>query len=457
VQPDDIDAAHALPDLSPTHGDGSTRRYGGANGDSAVYVCAGGRVTSADLWHVVQLANRRATGDSAVSIVLEPHLAGPNLGLDPGVAIVEARAARPDHMYFCDEQADADRIYDTLTEREWHNEPITFTFVGCTPLALTVVRARRLLGLFRDATIMTDGRAAPDRADAGTLPDVFTRWAGGYVHQFARSVLSAGDARRSGQISVVIPLFNQGRYIREAVASVRRDLPAAQIVVVNDGSTDPTTNRIFDRLRGVTKVSQRNQGLSAARNAGIRHSTGRYVVPLDADDLLPPGFLDAARRALDANPELAYVVGYARYTGLLDQVYAPAGFIPELNLFIHTHGKATGMYRKDVVQSVGGYDPRFNAFEDWELQVALHRAGYQTDVLPVEGQYYRRHAASMSFTYSNHIRHELVQQIMRKHLPMLDADDLHTGMLVLAHLWKTAYEPSRSVLLQRRMTGSGTD
>jgi glycosyltransferase involved in cell wall biosynthesis len=69
------------------------------------------------------------------------------------------------------------------------------------------------------------------------------------------------------------------------------------------------------RLGGDT---QEHKGLSAARNAGIRHSSGDYIVPLDADDQVASGFLASARAALDRHPDIAYLAGYARYTGLLN-------------------------------------------------------------------------------------------------------------------------------------------
>jgi hypothetical protein len=123
-------------------------------------------------------------------------------------------------------------------------------------------------------------------------------------------------------------------------------------------------------------------------------------VPLDADDQVASGFLASARAALDRHPDIAYLAGYARYTGLLNHTYVPAGFIPELSLFLHTDGKVAGMYRKAALEQVGGYDEDFSAFEDWDVQVALHRAGFQTDIIPRPGQIYRRHPESMSFTTS---------------------------------------------------------
>jgi GT2 family glycosyltransferase len=179
-------------------------------------------------------------------------------------------------------------------------------------------------------------------------------------------------------------------------------------------------------------VAQEHKGLSAARNAGIRHSSGDYIVPLDADDQVASGSLASARAALDRHPDIAYLAGYARYTGLLNHTYVPAGFIPELSLFLHTDGKVAGMYRKAALEQVGGHDEDFSAFEDWDVQVALHRAGFQTDIIPRPGQIYRRHPESMSFTTSNAIRDRLVQQLLRKHAAMLSAEELRTALLASA-------------------------
>ena len=391
-----------------------------------------------------QTAEAHARDGAAVWLIADPAATAPG----NGVTVVPLADSDTGNWYFCREQQDADRLYRTLLAHSWDPSPARLIFVGCPALALTVVRARRLLGRFRAAVIELAGpEQAPTRAPA-EVDEIFTRWAADYVSRHAQSVLP-DRATVDGLVSVVVPLFNQGRYVLEAIASVRRDLPEAEIVVVNDGSTDPETRKIFAGLTGVLKVDQDNQGLSAARNAGIRRAAGDFIVPLDADDTLEPGFLRTARRALAGNPDLAYLASHSRYTGLLDLTYVPAGFIPELNLFLHTHGKAPCMFRREAIEAVGGYDPRFRAFEDWEIQVALHRAGRATDVLPVVGHRYRRHADSMTFTVSNGIRGELVRELMDKHLPMLGLDDLRTGMLVLAQLWKSGHEPSTSVLLQR--------
>jgi GT2 family glycosyltransferase/glycosyltransferase involved in cell wall biosynthesis len=251
-------------------------------------------------------------------------------------------------------------------------------------------------------------------------------------------------------VSVVIPLFNQGHFVLGAIESVRTaGYPHVEIVVVDDGSTDQQTIEIFDMLTGVTKVRQANAGLSAARNAGIAAAAGRYVVPLDSDDLLSEGFLSPAVDALRRNPELGYVAGYLRYFGLLDYTHVPAGYVPHLSLVVNTHVRATALFRREALTSIGGYDVELPAFEDWDLHVRLALAGYTSDILPLEGHRYRRHAESMTFSSSNAIRRELLQHLMRKHLGNIDHAHACDLLILMANLWKTGYEPSASVRLQQ--------
>src|SRR5688500_2053614 len=93
---------------------------------------------------------------------------------------------------------------------------------------------------------------------------------------------------KKGLVSVVIPCYNHGAYLPEAVASVQsQNYPSLEIIVIDDGSTD-NTKAVAAGLTGITYFYQPNQGLSAARNAGIRHSKGEFLLFLDADDWLLP-------------------------------------------------------------------------------------------------------------------------------------------------------------------------
>ena len=113
----------------------------------------------------------------------------------------------------------------------------------------------------------------------------------------------------SPTVSVVIPCFNQGRFLRDALDSVlTQTLQPAEIVVVDDGSTDDTA-AVAGRYPGVRCIRQPNSGLASARNAGVTNTTGEAVVFLDADDRLRPDALAIGARELLAHPTCALVWG----------------------------------------------------------------------------------------------------------------------------------------------------
>ena len=117
------------------------------------------------------------------------------------------------------------------------------------------------------------------------------------------------------KVSVVIPCYNQGHYLEEAIDSVlAQTLQDFEIIVVDDGSTDQFTSQLLaDYRKNKTSVLHtENQGLASARNNGIRQASGQYILPLDADDRIGPEYLEKAVRVLDGNPDIGIV--YCRAT-----------------------------------------------------------------------------------------------------------------------------------------------
>lgn len=108
-------------------------------------------------------------------------------------------------------------------------------------------------------------------------------------------------------ISIIIPVYNVENYLRECVESVCKLRTPAQIVLVNDGSTD-NSGALCDALAAedarIKVIHQENGGLSAARNTGIRNSTGDYVMFLDSDDFLDADSAEEMLRNLSANPDI---------------------------------------------------------------------------------------------------------------------------------------------------------
>ena len=113
-------------------------------------------------------------------------------------------------------------------------------------------------------------------------------------------------------VSVVIPCYDQARYLPDAIESVlAQSYPHLELVVVDDGSPDNTAE-VAARYPGVQVVRQENAGLSGARNTGLRHTNGAYLIFLDADDRLLPKAVADGLAAFAAHPEAAFVAGRCR-------------------------------------------------------------------------------------------------------------------------------------------------
>jgi glycosyltransferase involved in cell wall biosynthesis len=210
------------------------------------------------------------------------------------------------------------------------------------------------------------------------------------------------DVSEQPRVSVVIPCYNGGRFLREAIESVlHQTLPPAQIVVVNDGSTDDTAAvaRSFDR---VAYIEQRKLGAPAARNTGMRASTGDFLVFLDADDRLQPHALAAGVESLAANPEWAFVSGNVRVIAEDGSPRCvpsarPHSGDPYVQLLRSNYIWSPGvvMYRREILQAVKGYVTWAGASADYELNVRIARR------FPVGRHHqvildYRQHPSSMS-------------------------------------------------------------
>jgi glycosyltransferase involved in cell wall biosynthesis len=112
------------------------------------------------------------------------------------------------------------------------------------------------------------------------------------------------------QISVVVPCYNDGAYLAEAIESaLKQTRPADEIIVVDDGSSDETGD-VARRFAGqVLYVLQSHRGVGSARNKGLRWARGRYITFLDADDVWPPSSLEFRMRLFEGRPNLDAVLG----------------------------------------------------------------------------------------------------------------------------------------------------
>ncbi|MEA3550265.1 glycosyltransferase family 2 protein [Pseudarthrobacter sp. C1] len=179
-------------------------------------------------------------------------------------------------------------------------------------------------------------------------------------------------------VSVVIPCFNdKPEHIQECIKSVlSQSYPRVEIVVVDDGSTDPGTKDALRSLpESVHLVRSENRGPSAARNLGISKSAGVFILPLDADDWINPQFVAAAVGvALDRDVQIAYPD--VQEFGASCRLKRPPQVITLADLVSSNLIASCALFPRARWAEVGGYDESLrHGFEDYELWVRLLRDG----------------------------------------------------------------------------------
>ncbi|RKY03465.1 MAG: glycosyltransferase family 2 protein, partial [Planctomycetota bacterium] len=202
-------------------------------------------------------------------------------------------------------------------------------------------------------------------------------------------------------VSVVIPCYNLGSYVEEAVDSVLcQTFQDYEIIVVNDGSTDPLTIEILKNLsRPKTKVLHtENSGVCAARNRGIEVSTGQYILPLDADDRIGETYLEQAVSILDCDSETGIVYCRAEFFGDREGEMILVECTPE-NMVLCNTIFCSGVFRKELWECVGGYNANMKLdFEDWDFWLSLLERGVKAHKLDEILFYYRKRGVSRNLS-----------------------------------------------------------
>jgi glycosyltransferase involved in cell wall biosynthesis len=184
----------------------------------------------------------------------------------------------------------------------------------------------------------------------------------------------------NARVAVVIPCFDDGELVEQAVRSVHEDEPV-ELVVVDDLSTDREHLAVLERLEreGVRVLRhEQNRGASAARTTGFHATTAPYLFPLDADDLAVPGALAAMADRLDSAPEAAVCFGDYQEFGDHELVRAvPQRFDPYRVAYTNEY-PISSLFRRAALEPLGGWRPngyRGSSYEDWNVWMTLAEHG----------------------------------------------------------------------------------
>jgi len=242
------------------------------------------------------------------------------------------------------------------------------------------------------------------------------------------------------RVSVIIPCFNYGRYLPEAVQStLASSLRQIEIIIVDDGSTDDSrevAQRLIDDHpeAAIQLIVQRNCGAPGqVRNVGIARARGEYILCLDADDKLHPDFLRACAAALDAAPQAGIAYADFQMFGESDTLQQPP---PSWNSRVECDCNFVGtasMFRRRAWEQVGGYetDLAMVGYEDWDFWVGCVEQGWSGVKASDALWYYRVHGGSI---YSTHVRRdqELKARIVLKHPSLYCEDQRRWATAILA-------------------------
>jgi glycosyltransferase involved in cell wall biosynthesis len=183
-----------------------------------------------------------------------------------------------------------------------------------------------------------------------------------------------------GKVSIVIPCYNHGVMLREALASVEqvRNANLLEVIIVDDGSSEVEVRTILNEAEeaGYSVVSQPNRGVAAARNTGIQLAKGEFILPLDSDNRLREVYLSQGVSILKENPGVGVVYADAKYFGERDGRWYVADF--NLSSLIRMNFiDACALYRRELWEELGGYDEKMPLMgvEDWDLWLRIAARG----------------------------------------------------------------------------------
>lgn len=258
-------------------------------------------------------------------------------------------------------------------------------------------------------------------------------------------------------VTVVIPFYNDGSWVREAVHSVRcQTYPEVEIILVDDGSDDQKSRDIFHSLQfeNLKKISIPHHGPSAARNAGIKAGHGEWILPLDADDMMEPSYIEKAVQIMKNNPHAGIVYCMADQFGKA----AGAWNLPPFSMgtmLLHNVIFITALFRREDWIKAGGFDETFqDGIEDYYFCLSLLEIGRDVYQIPEILFHYRVKKRSRNAGFmQNPVRfREYFAHIQEKHKRLYQEHAMEFTQMAREELINQQY---RILYLQEQMEHNG--
>lgn len=210
------------------------------------------------------------------------------------------------------------------------------------------------------------------------------------IHHWGYTWGTGSNLMSTDLVSVIIPCYNQAQYLSEAIESVlNQTYNNIEVIVVDDGSPDNTEQ--VARKYPVKYIKKENGGVSSARNAGIKASNGKWILTLDADDIIDKDYI---KKAVGLND---IVSSNLKTFGLENGVWDSPNTYPTFEQELWQNQiHCCSLFKKEIWEKVGGYDENMkNGYEDWDFYTRAMYYGYKTTVIREPLFFYRKHGKSM--------------------------------------------------------------
>jgi len=221
-------------------------------------------------------------------------------------------------------------------------------------------------------------------------------------------------------VSIIIPCYNQGRYISETLdCLLKQSYENWEAIIVNDGSTDYSESIIEKWLkldRRFKYINKDNEGVAIARNIGIKSAIGEFVLPLDADDLISQDYIEKCIQLFRSSPQIKLIYPIVELFGNSTGKWN----LPEYSykaLLLDNMIVCSGMFKRSDFLKTNGYDPQFvHGLEDWEFWISFLSPDDIVYKIPETHFFYRIKEVSRNSSLKNEHIAEASRKIYSKHI-----------------------------------------
>ena len=238
------------------------------------------------------------------------------------------------------------------------------------------------------------------------------------------------------KVSVIIPCFNQGGFVEDAVLSaVNQTYKNIEIICINDASTDNSSSvlkKLADTYRNIVFFDEKeNRGVIYARNLGISAATGDYILPLDADNKIERTFIEKTVEVLEKNPDIGVVCSKVKIFGEEMAVNAQIK-----NILYSNNVDNCALFRKSDFLAIGGYKEYMqDGYEDWDLWLSFLEKGLRIHRIDEYLFNYRKHKEeSRTKSIDNKKMNNIYRQIITNHLSLFLKEESFTEKIFKSSL-----------------------